>query len=84
MAIQLGSKVRDTITGFTGIAIARTEWMYGCARITIKPQELKDGATIEAESFDEQQVVLVQEDVPTVSPQSSATSGGPQKDPGRW
>lgn len=25
--IKLGQKVMDTVTGFTGIAVARTEWL---------------------------------------------------------
>jgi len=29
MAIKLGWKVRDTITGFTGIATARYEYLHG-------------------------------------------------------
>lgn len=79
--IQLGSRVRDSLTGFTGTAIGRTEWMYGCARIAIEPTELKDGKPIDMVWFDEQRVQLVQEQNPEVSKESSATSGGPQKDP---
>jgi cellulase/cellobiase CelA1 len=81
--IALGSKVRDNITGFTGIATGRTVWLYGCERICIEPQELKDGKPIDAAWFDDQRVELVEESAPQVSPQSSATSGGPQRDPSR-
>jgi len=81
MAIKLGSKVRDNITGFEGIAIARTEWLHGCARVTIQPQGLHDGKPIESHTFDEQQVELVEAHAPVVSGASSATSGGPQRDP---
>lgn len=42
MSIKLGQKVKDTITGLEGIAIARTEWLYGCKRITIQPQGVTD------------------------------------------
>ena len=54
--IDLGSKVKDMITGFTGIAIGRTEWLYGCTRIVVESQELKDGKTVKPEWFDEQRV----------------------------
>jgi len=54
--IDLGSKVKDMITGFTGIAIARTEWLYGCTRIVIESQELKDGKPVAPSWFDEQRV----------------------------
>ncbi len=35
MPIELGDKVRDTVTGFTGIAIGRAKWLYGCDRIVV-------------------------------------------------
>lgn len=79
--ITLGSKVQDTITGFTGIAIGRTEWQYGCARICVQSQELHNGEPIPPQTFDEQQLVVIKEELPVVSPDSSAKSGGPQHDP---
>ena len=81
--ITLGSVVRDSITGFSGIAVARTEWLYGCSRIGVEPAELRDGKPIETQWFDEQRVVVVEARLPAVSPDSSATSGGPQRDPSR-
>jgi hypothetical protein len=81
VAIKLGSKVKDSITGFIGIAIGRTEFMYGCARILVEPQELKDGKPIETHWFDEQRIDVLVEQGPQVSEHSSATSGGPQNDP---
>ncbi len=79
----LGSLVRDTITGFSGIAVGRTTWLYGCARITIEPTELRDGKPIEPQWFDEQRVEIIERRAPTVSASSSATTGGPQRDPSR-
>ena len=35
---NLGDEVKDTITGFKGIVVARTEWLNGCARVTVQPQ----------------------------------------------
>ena len=35
--IELGEKVKDTITGFTGIATARTDYLYGCIRVEVEP-----------------------------------------------
>ena len=81
MAIKLGSKVRDNLTGFTGIATGRSEFQYGCARVLIEPQELKDGKPVEGQWFDEQRVELVQQKAPVVSAASSAKTGGPQNDP---
>ena len=81
--IKLGSRVKDTFTGFAGIATGRTDWIYGCSRICIEPTELKDGKPIEAQWFDTQRVEVVKEEVPEVSQDSSAVSGGPRKDPSR-
>ena len=61
MSIKLGDKVKDTITGFTGIAVARLEYLAGCVRISIQPQTLgADGELIEAEYFDEGLVELAE------------------------
>ncbi len=79
--MKLGDRVTDIYTGFTGIATARTEWLYGCARITIEPQELKDGKPIEAETFDEQRVEVVESMEPHQSSDATAITGGPQNDP---
>ena len=81
--IKLGSKVKDIYTGFSGIAVGRSEWLYGCARFAIEPQELKDGKPIEAQWFDEQRVQLVEEEKPKVTRESKARTGGPQRDPKR-
>ena len=84
MAITLGHRVRDSITGFEGIATARVTYMYGCARILIEPTRLdSDGKRLEDVYFDEQRVEHVEDREISVSPQNSATSGGPQRDPPR-
>lgn len=57
--IVLGCKARDSISGFTGIVVAITEWLNGCRRITIWPQEMKDGKPIGASTFDVEQVEYV-------------------------
>ncbi len=81
--IQLGSKVRDIYTGFEGIAIARSDWLYGCSRVSIQPIKLKDGKPVDDVWFDEQRVEVVKVDTPKVATTATATSGGPQTDPAR-
>lgn len=57
--IKLGQKVKDYITGFEGIATSRTEYMYGCARITVEGV-IKD----EKEAifyFDEQRLQVIED-----------------------
>jgi hypothetical protein len=57
--IALGSTVKDNITGFEGIAVARMTHLHGCVHIAIQPKELKDGKPQKEYLFDEQRVVLL-------------------------
>jgi hypothetical protein len=59
MNIELGKKYRDRVTGFEGIATSRHEYLNGCVRISLTSTALKDGKTIEPESFDIQQLEFV-------------------------
>lgn len=59
--IVLGCKAKDKITGLTGIVYAITDWLNGCRRISIQPQELKDGKPVEGSVFDVEQVEFVEE-----------------------
>lgn len=55
MPIELGARVKDRITGFSGVAVSVTHWLYGCTRYGVQSETLdKDGKPIEAEWFDEQ------------------------------
>lgn len=57
--INVGDRVRDRITGMMGIVIARTEWRYGCIRLTVQPGELKDGRPVDGYQLDEPQCEVV-------------------------
>lgn len=57
--IELGDKVRDSVSGFEGIAIGRTTWLQGCDRITVQPKVDKDGKPQDAHTFDEPQLIIV-------------------------
>ncbi len=56
---NLGDRLKDTITGCTGIAVSRSEWLNGCIRYEIQNEEPKDGISVESQWFDESQLVLV-------------------------
>jgi len=72
MAIKLGEKAVDSLSGFSGIATARTEYLYGCVRVLLEPAGLKpDGTLHDGLWFDEQR--LTQD--------SDAQAGGPQAVP---
>lgn len=77
--LKLGDKARDKISGFSGIVVAITEWLNGCLRITIQPQELKDGKPIDNHTFDAEQVEVVE----PVNVAPSKPHGGPSIAPVR-
>lgn len=80
-AIKNGDLVKDTITGLTGIAIARTEWLNGCVRITIQPQELKDGHPVDPATIDVQQCEVVEEGTFFKGKDAPAAEGKPPGGP---
>lgn len=58
--IELGDKVKDKITGIEGIIVAITEWLYGCRRVCIQPQIIKDGKPVDNCTIDEPQAELIE------------------------
>lgn len=75
--IELGDVVRDTVTGFKGVVVGDYLFLHGCRRLSVQPQEMRDGKPIDAVTFDELQLELVS------SKRHSAKrdTGGPQNDP---
>ena len=52
--IELGAIVTDTITGFTGIAVARAEYIYGSTRVEVQPVKLtSDGDMVKGKWIEE-------------------------------
>jgi len=73
--IKLGQKVKDTVTGFTGIVIAKAEYLNGCISLDIKPEKLsKDGETIASEWIDYEQLEVLSAGV--TKKRKSTSSGG--------
>jgi len=60
--IKLGEKGKDIVSGFVGIATARTEWLNKCIRIQLTSQKLKDGKPID-DWFDEDQIIRINKGV---------------------
>jgi hypothetical protein len=79
--IELGSKVKDMVSGFTGIAVARYEFMYGCTRYSVQPLATakKPGKLEKSETFDEPQLEVLETPTKEVakSKQSVKDPGGP-------
>lgn len=78
--IQLGDKVRDQVTGVTGIAVCKAEWLSGCLRWSVQQPATKDGKIPDLVSFDAEQLEVVK--AGAVVPQVRNT-GGPMPTPSR-
>lgn len=59
MSFKLGSKLRDMATGFTGIAVARIEYISGCIQYCILPSVKEDGKYVDGVYIDEQRLEFV-------------------------
>lgn len=85
MKIKLGDNVKDRITGFKGIALARAEYLAGCVRILIQPEGLDEkGEARESDWIDEGLVVLVKENGEKKAPATGGPANAPpmqQNDP---
>jgi hypothetical protein len=88
--IRLGDRVRDRITGFEGVVIGITDWLYQCRRPIVQPTTLtSEGKTNDSQSFDEEQLEVIQVGAfaPKVeAPTQEATqpkTGGPRDTPPR-
>jgi len=57
--IKLGDKVKDKISGFTGIVISVHEFLYGCRRISVQKISIKNAKYEDAQVFDEPQLKLI-------------------------
>ena len=55
---ELGDVIKDEITGFTGVVMARSQYHTGCHTYGLLSQALgKDGKPIEWEWFDDQRLI---------------------------
>ena len=58
--VELGDRVKDKISGLKGIVVGISNYLYGCRRISIQPEESKDGNPAEWFTIDEPQVDVVE------------------------
>jgi hypothetical protein len=76
-----GTKVKDKITGFTGIITARTDYLHGCARYFVEPEVDENGNHREGHSFDEGSLKLVEEKRVEPTEVQTEKRGGPRQGP---
>lgn len=75
--VELGDKVKDTVSGFNGIAVGKHIYLQGCVRITIQPPIDKEGKLPEANTFDEPLVIVLKPKY--VVTKKKEKPGGPAK-----
>jgi hypothetical protein len=75
MEIKLGSQVEDLVSGFTGIATARIEYLNGCTQYCIAPRAV-DNKIVENQYFDHAQLKVIAEGSVKVDPYDT---GGPSR-----
>lgn len=76
--INLGDEAKDRVSGFQGVCVAITQWISGCARLTLQPPTGKDGKIPEAQTFDEPMLQLVKAAKVAQGPMKT---GGPRPEP---
>lgn len=84
--ITLGDRVKDKISGLKGIAIGATNWLYGCRRITVQPEDSKDGKPCDTFCVDEPQLEVLKSAVvvpPSPKQSEPARKHGPRPDTAR-
>lgn len=59
MEIQLGDKVKCKYTGFTGIAVAKTEFINGCIQFNIASKWDGKASMIDEVAIDEHSLEIV-------------------------
>lgn len=78
MAIKLGKKYRDQVSGWEGIATAKYEYLNGCVRVELSASD--DKGAPKGYVFDQQQIELVQK-AKTVTVERKKTGGPPISSP---
>lgn len=72
----LGAKVKDTITGYTGIIAGRTEYLTGCVQYGLQKEGLtKEGYVFGWQWFDESRLELIYSKAAEID--KGAGPGGP-------
>lgn len=83
---ELGSKAKCKITGYEGLIVARTEWLYGCRRYVLQSSKIQDsGKPSEPLSADEDGIDIVEAAAPHPMPSTGGDAPMPtrQAEPSR-
>lgn len=74
---ELGDVLKDTVTGFSGVCLGRSEYLTGCSHYGLQRKELtKDGKIAEYEWLDETRLEKVKS-----KSAKKGRNGGPEQNP---
>ncbi len=57
--IELGSKVRHTVSGLVGVVTSRTEYLNGCVQYAVMPKIKKGATELPSWNIDEEQLEVI-------------------------
>lgn len=63
MKINHGSKVRDKVTGFTGIVTGHADYITGCDQYLVQPVTNPKGEWVDSRWFDDQRLEVLIENI---------------------
>lgn len=59
--ISMGDQVRDTLSGFTGVVIARSEFLTGCNQVLVMPESHDPSKMNDSHWFDVERMQKIKE-----------------------
>jgi len=80
---KLGQRAKEKITGFSGIIVARIDYLTGCNRYSLQSEDLHEGKPVDWQNFDENQLELVKKEKtkkPKIKKEKTGR-GGPRPSP---
>jgi hypothetical protein len=83
---RLGEKLKDTVTGLTGIAVDRTTYLNGCVHFSLMPEAKKEKEQPRASHFDHKRLIKVSDGLAVKASKEEpkpefkrSTTGGPTR-----
>lgn len=74
--IKLGQKVRDKLTGFTGIATARLQYINRCEQVLVSLPVDKEGKHVESVWIDAPRLEVTDPNIAEIFPRPAAPGPG--------
>jgi hypothetical protein len=79
MAIELGDRVKDKISGFEGVATGIADYISGCRQIAVSPKVSADNKLEDGRWFDDDRLDVMEKQAVTLKDRKR--DGGPQSNP---